>query len=89
MARLKNKGTALVANGPSHDALEDLLNAIAAVYDVFPDLWLDQELRYAKQSPLEAPIILLIHISGCNVKIWEMRLQVCVVNCSPCNSLKA
>ena len=54
MARMKIKGTSLVANGPSHDALEDLLNAVAAVYGVFPDLWLDQELRYAQHIPLQA-----------------------------------
>ncbi len=50
VARMKNKGTALVANGPTHDALEDLLNAMAVVYDVFPDLWLDQELRYGTSN---------------------------------------
>ncbi len=50
VARMNSKGTALLANGASHDALEDLLNAVAAVYDVFPDLWLDQELRCAKTS---------------------------------------
>lgn len=49
---MKTKGTALIANGPTHDALEDLLNAMAVVYDVFPDLWLDKELRYGTKEAL-------------------------------------
>ena len=31
--------------GPIPDALEDLLNALSAVYTVFPDLWVDPALR--------------------------------------------
>ena len=31
--------------GPVPDALEDLLNALSAVYTVFPDLWVDPALR--------------------------------------------
>lgn len=62
VARMKNKGTALATNGPAPDALEDLLNAMAAVYDVFPDLWLDQELRYGTKkyymNPWKWPTVL-------------------------------
>lgn len=49
MARLKSKDKDKVTtvNGQMPDALEDLLNAIAASYENFPDLWLDEELRYA------------------------------------------
>jgi len=34
-----------LVNGPIPDALEDLLDAISAVYTVFPDLWVDPALR--------------------------------------------
>ena len=32
-------------SGPLPDALEDLLDALSAVYTVFPDLWVDPALR--------------------------------------------
>lgn len=34
-----------LVNGPIPDALEDLLDALSAVYTVFPDLWVDPALR--------------------------------------------
>ncbi|KAK9838304.1 hypothetical protein WJX81_003260 [Elliptochloris bilobata] len=42
--RAETAGT-LVAAGATRDALDSLLDALAAVYDVFPDLWLDERLR--------------------------------------------
>ena len=44
-ARMEGRGKPPGPNGLSHDALEDVLNALAAVYGTFPDLWLDPELR--------------------------------------------
>ncbi len=44
-ARLGGKGKPAGLGGLARDALEDLLDALAAVYGIFPDLWLDPELR--------------------------------------------
>ena len=41
---------AVVAAGAARDALDSLLDVLAAVYDVFPDLWLDSRLRCAHLS---------------------------------------
>ena len=43
--RLAKPAKADQATGPVPDALEDLLNALSAVYTVFPDLWVDPVMR--------------------------------------------
>ena len=35
----------LDSSGVASDALEDLLNVLADCYGIFPELWLDEEMR--------------------------------------------
>ena len=45
--RPETAGAVVPAGGAARDGLDALLDALAAVYDVFPDLWLDSRLRCA------------------------------------------
>ena len=45
--RPETAGAVVPAGGAARDGLDALLDALAAVYNVFPDLWLDSCLRCA------------------------------------------
>ena len=41
-----------MASAPGRDGIVELLDALAAAYEAFPDLWLDLELRCAAVAGL-------------------------------------
>ncbi len=50
LSRERPDAGALAPAGGGRDALDSLLDALAAVYGAFPDLWLDERLRRAPHS---------------------------------------